>query len=144
MILMLLLSACDSQASSASKTKQLEELVVFESQNSVSTSQESVSYQSILDEYTEKLKNATPKIIDEYHLEAANNKDGLSGLALLSSEKVLILAEILNEGVMKMSEYMFEYGSGKYSEYEEWAGKLTDVYMTEAGKITNAYLESAQ
>ncbi len=35
------------------------------------------------------------------------------------------------------------HGSDKYEEYEEWAGKLNDVYMEEAQKITDAYMESA-
>ena len=37
----------------------------------------------------------------------------------------------------------YKYGNGKYSEYEEWAGKLQDVYMSEAEKIQDVYLESA-
>ena len=42
-----------------------------------------------------------------------------------------------------MADIYYKYGNGKYSEYEEWAGKLQDVYMSEAEKIQDVYLESA-
>ena len=34
-------------------------------------------------------------------------------------------------------------GSGKYEDYEDWATKLTDVYMEQAELITDAYMTSA-
>ena len=44
----------------------------------------------------------------------------------------------------EMADFMYKKGSGKYSDYEEWSGKLMDVYMDESQKITDAYMESAQ
>lgn len=40
-------------------------------------------------------------------------------------------AELSNEGVSKMAEYMYKAKGtdGQYATYEEWAGKLMDVYM---------------
>ena len=101
------------------------------------------AYQAILTEYSEKLRDATPGLIEEYKAEAANNNAGLEGLAELSNEKIGKLAEISNEGVEKMAGVMFKMGSGSSDEYEAWAEKLMDVYMEEAGKITDAYMESA-
>ena len=90
------------------------------------------SYPSIVDYYTVKIKAATPGLIAEYKTEAANNTNGLMGLA-----------EISNEGVREMADLLFRVGSGKYSEYEEWAGKLYDVYSDEADKIYDVYMNSA-
>lgn len=101
------------------------------------------SYQSILDYYTVKIKAATPGLIAEYKTEAENNTNGLMGLAEISNNKVLALAEISNEGVREMADLLFRVGSGKYSEYEEWAGKLYDVYSDEADKIYDVYMNSA-
>lgn len=101
------------------------------------------SYQSILDYYTVKIKVSTPGLIAAYKAEAANNTGGMMGLAEISNNKVSKLAEISNEGVGEMAELMFRAGSGKYSEYEEWAGKLYDVYMEEADKIYDVYMNSA-
>lgn len=102
------------------------------------------TYQSILDDYMQKIEEATPRLIEEYYEEAALNTNGLEGLAALSNDKVLELADICTDGVEEMAEVMWYTGSGSYSEYEEWAAKLYDVYMDEAGKITEAYMNSAQ
>jgi len=110
--------------------------------NEPETSQ-GVGYEGIYNEYSQKLKEATPKLIEEYRTEAKNNTKGLEGLAELSNSKVEKLAEISTEGTEKMAEYMFIGGSGKYSEYQDWAMKLNSVYMEEAGKITSEYLNSA-
>ena len=59
-------------------------------------------------------------------------------------EKVQQLADISMEGVNEMASFMYKAGSGKYSEYEEWADKLYKVYEEEAGKITDAYMNSAR
>lgn len=109
---------------------------------SQSTATTARTYQSVLDEYSEKLRTATPILIDEYNAEAAVNTDGLEGLALISSNKMEKLAEISSDGIEKMAELMLTTGSGSYDEYQEWANKLTNVYMEESGKITEAYMNS--
>ena len=101
------------------------------------------SYEEILTEYTKKLKDATPILIEEYNEAAKDNQDGLMGLATLCNEKVSELAVISNEGIQEMAEFYFKKGSGAYSEYSEWASKLQDVYMEEASKIQDVYMDSA-
>lgn len=88
-----------------------------------------------MDEYSQRIRDAVPILIEEYNAEAINNTEGLQGLATLSNEKISELAEISNEGISKMAEYYYHAGSGSYDEYEEWAGKLMDVYMEEATKF---------
>ncbi len=104
--------------------------------------QQAKTYESVLNEYTDKLQSATPNLIEEYNLEAANNDKGLEGLAEIANNKVEDLAEIVNEGVQEMAEVMYTSGSGKYEEYEDWATKLYDVYEVEATKIYDAYTNS--
>ena len=101
------------------------------------------SYEDILNEYSKKLREATPKLIEEYNEEAKNNQDGLMGLATISNEKVSELAEISVEGIQEMAELHLKKGSGSYDEYSEWADKLNAVYMEEAAKIQDAYMKSA-
>jgi len=66
-----------------------------------STSQpaQQTSYQSILDTYSAKIQAATPKLVEEYNNEAANNTNGMEGLAKISNDKITKLAEISNEGI---------------------------------------------
>ena len=102
----------------------------------------SISYEDILNEYTQKLQTATPTLIDEFREEAESNQDGVTGLATLSNIKTSKLAEICTEGTQKMATLYYLKG-GEYSEYSEWAGKLTDVYMVEGLKIHDVYIELA-
>lgn len=101
------------------------------------------SYEDILNDYSQKLRDATPTLIEEYKKEAANNQNGLSGLAKLCNDKVSELAKISTEGIQKMAKLMYKSGNGSYSEYSDWAEKLQDVYTEEAGKIQQAYMDSA-
>lgn len=89
--------------------------------------------QAILDEYTKKISDTTPGLINDYNTKAANNQNGVSGLAELS-----------NEGIGKMATVMYESGSGKQDTYNAYAGKLQDVYMKYGQQITDAYMQSAQ
>ena len=102
------------------------------------------SYQEILDAYTLKLQEATPGLIEEYNAEAAENTGGLEGLATICNEKVSALAEISMEGIQEMANIYLHVGDGTDDEYQEWSGKLQDVYLTEAAKIQEAYMQSAK
>lgn len=64
------------------------------------------TYQSILDDYTQKIEEATSRLIEEYYEDVALNTNGLEGLATLSNDKVLELADICTDGVEEMVEVM--------------------------------------
>lgn len=100
------------------------------------------SYQSILDEYSKKLKEATPGLVDEYKNEAAKHSGDINKLAEISNDKVGKLAEISNEGIGEMANIMYLNGDD-YDTYEEWSQKLMDVYTEYAEKIMDAYIDSA-
>lgn len=149
-------SASDSSKSEASDEKQQskqqstqKETAAAEKESKKDTAYKSdksgsnASYQEILDSYTKKLQDATPGLIKEYQNEAKANTNGVDGLAEICNDKISVLAEICDDGISEMAEIYFRSGSGAYSEYEDWAGKLTDVYMEESGKITDVYINSA-
>lgn len=104
---------------------------------------ENKTFEELFEEYSQKLRDSTPTLIDEYNAESANNDDGIEGLAELSNEKIEKLAAISTEGVSKMAALMYQSSDNTIDEYEEWASKLQDVYMEEAQKITQAYMDSA-
>ena len=132
--LALSVTACGGESSSSSndtsKTETTEE------------SQPEVTYQTILDDYTKQIQDATPGLIEEYNSESADISNDLNALAELSNSKVEKLAEICNAGVEEMAELMTKNGD-EYETYEEWAGKLQDVYMEYSTQITDAYTDSA-
>lgn len=77
--------------------------------NSSTTNTSGRGYQQIYDEYAKKLKDAGP------------------------TSSVSEMAEICNDGVYEMARYMHSAKGidGQYGTYEDWAGKLIDVYMKE-------------
>ena len=100
------------------------------------------SYQDILDDYSQQLKDAVPGLIEEYKAEAAGHEGDINTLASISNDKIEELAKISNDGIQEMAQLMFKNGDDQET-YEDWAQKLMDVYMDEAQKITDAYMESA-
>ena len=67
-------------------------------------------YQEIYDTYSARLQNECPTL------------------------SVMECAEVSNEGVRKMAEYMYSASGtdGQMETYNSWAAKLMDVYMAEA------------
>ena len=96
-------------------------------------------YQEIYEKYAQQIRDATPVLIEEYKQEAAENTQGIVGLATISTAKVTKLAAIQTSGTAEMATYMYSHG-GSYSDYDEWASKLYEVYEEEAEKITNLYM----
>ena len=101
------------------------------------------TYESIYEEYSKKIKEATPILIEEYNTEAAGKAGDISALAELSNDKISELAKINVDGTEKMAELMLKNGD-TYEDYSDWASKLYDVYQEQALLITEAYLDSAK
>lgn len=100
-----------------------------------------ITYQTILDDYTKQIQDATPGLVEEYNAEVASAAGDVNKLAEISNAKVEELATICNDGVSEMAELMTANGD-EYATYEEWAGKLQNVYMEQSKQITDAYMNS--
>ena len=100
-----------------------------------------VTYQTILDDYSKRIADATPGLVEEYNSESAAIANDITALAELSNAKVSKLAEISNQGVTEMATLMQKNGD-EYSVYEEWANKLMEVYTQYSAQITDAYTAS--
>lgn len=99
------------------------------------------TYQNILDDYTKKIVDATPGLVEEYNTEAEEKAGDINALAELSTAKIEKLAKICNEGVEKMAELKLKNGDDDAT-YNDWAKKLQDVYTEQSKKITDAYTKS--
>lgn len=97
------------------------------------------SYQGILDEYTEKLKDGAQQLADEYTKEAEDMNGDINALTELSANKIEKLAEISTEGIEKMAVLNNDDNDDSYN---AWATKLTDIYTKQSQIIMNAYTES--
>ena len=101
--------------------------------------EKTVPDESILEDYTKKITEATPGIVEEFKNEAQDKKSDINALAELSNSKTEKLAEICNEGVEKMAELKLKNGDDDET-YQEWTKKLQDVYTEQAKQISDAYL----
>lgn len=124
------------------KPQQTSSSTASQTQSPAPTKENLSQYQKILDDYSAKIRNATPSLISEYKSLASSYRGNIEKLAELANNEVTKLAEILTAGTSKMAAHMQSTG-GSYGEYESWAGKLYDVYEKEAGKIMDAYINSA-
>lgn len=100
------------------------------------------TYESILNDYTQQIKEATPKLIEEYNSEAKESTGSIDELSEISMKKVEKLAAINNKGIEEMSQLMAKNGDS-YETYEKWATELISVYEDYAAQIMDAYTESA-
>lgn len=110
-------------------------LLVNESAPKQQTKKSKISYKSIFDEYSAKLKTATPKLIKELHEEAEVNELGIWGLSLVLKQKTDSLSQIYFEGAAKMAKGLYEQGFGKENEYSDYLQKLEDIWDKEMQKI---------
>jgi len=136
-------SGSSDQSSSATSEEDSSSSTTASTTTATTNTDSETTYEDIYNEYTQKLQDATPGLIDEYNQEAAANTDGMTGLATICNKKISELAKINTEGTKKMAQLMYTSGNGSYQDYEDWAMKLSDVYTTEAQKITDAYTSSA-
>lgn len=104
--------------------------------------EDEATYESILADYTAKLQDATPGLVDEFNSEAAEKAGDINALAELSNSKTEELAKISNEGVEKMAQLKLANGDDDQT-YNDWAQKLMDVYEEQATQITDAYTSAA-
>ena len=100
-----------------------------------------LSYQSILDEYTERMESAVVGLVREYKSETSGISD-VKQLAEICNDKIEDLADILNEGIGEMADLMYSNGDS-YNTYESWAGELMENYNDIAQEIMDTYLDSA-
>lgn len=130
------LTACGGSGDDKKEDTKTEETSKEESKEDEAT------YESILTDYTAKLQDATPDLVDEFNSEAAEKAGDINALAELSNSKTEELAKISNEGVEKMAQLKLANGDDDQT-YNDWAQKLMDVYEEQATQITDAYTSAA-
>ncbi|SFQ25673.1 hypothetical protein SAMN02910358_01293 [Lachnospiraceae bacterium XBB1006] len=102
---------------------------------------EDATYQSIYDDYTDKMEKAVPGLVRAYRSEASGVAD-INRLAEICNTKISSLAKICTAGMEKMARLMYASGDD-YETYEGWATELQETYNDLAQEIMDEYLDSA-
>ena len=100
------------------------------------------SFQQILDDYTLRLREAMPRLLDEFRAAAVGVAD-ITALAEISVDITAALAEISVEGTAEMANLWIVHGIGSEAVYMDYAARLNAVYMEEAARISALYMELA-
>lgn len=108
----------------------------------VSPEEMSAHYEEIYLEYSAKLTELTPTLIEEFNVEAEANENGIDGLTDIFDSKIDKLSEIYIKGTEAMTNYMYEVKSSDSALYLEWTQKLSGIFMEESQKITDEYTKT--
>ena len=90
------------------------------------------TYESVYKEYSQKMNDATPGLIEEYKKDAEGVSD-MNKLANISAKKTEKLANICAKGGKRLAAIHTKENDDE-DKYNEWMNKLTDVYQDEAQK----------
>lgn len=100
-----------------------------------------VTYQDILDEYKQKLKNKTVSIVEEYNAEYEKVSDSSNAMLELAESKWNKILAINAEGVEKMNVLMRKNGDDLVV-CQEWADKLNVCCEKQLERFKTVYTDS--
>ena len=103
--------------------------------------EDDLTYQNILDEYEQKLKNETLNIVEEYNIEYKKVSDSANDMLELAESKWNKILAIDAEGVDKMNELMRKNGDA-LTICQEWADKLNNCCKEQQKILQTAYTDS--
>lgn len=96
-------------------------------------------YESIYNEYSQKLKEVNSRLIKEYRKEAQANLDNDDALYRLLENKIESLTKIYDEGEKKMDDHYFADENADDDEYDEWSEKLYEAYSNVEEQLSEIY-----
>ena len=100
--------------------------------------------QAVVDDYSARMRAATPRLMEEFKAETQGEKDGRV-LAYVCNKKIGELAELCNSGLSEIWELLYEEGIDPshedYDSYTDYEFRLNLVYEDEAMKISDLYSE---
>lgn len=100
-----------------------------------------VTYQAILDEYEQKLKNKTLKIAEEYNTEYEKISNSAKAMLELAESKWAKILAINAEGIEKMNALMRKNGDD-LTVCQEWADKLNACCEKQMDYYKTVYTDS--
>lgn len=103
-----------------------------------SATETKATYESIYNEYSQKIIDTTSDIVAEYDTEAAEADGDSANLVAASVDKIQEIADINADGVEKMAELLYEDPESE-EDYSAWVDKLTAVYTEQSKIIEDTY-----
>ena len=98
------------------------------------------TYESLYEEYCQKITDTSPIILQEFMDEAEPIKDDSQALSRLYNDKMEKFAKIPAECSVKMGGVMIS-NKDDFNTCKEWTDKIFEFYQKEVNKLSDAYLD---
>lgn len=132
------------QSSTASTTASSETEATQESSEATEPSGAiSEQLQAVVADYSKKIEDKTPVLIEEYQAEIQNNQDGVNGLSVIANRKARELQALSDEGISKLRG-MYQDASNKEDiDLDTMINQLSASYTAQVARISDIYLRTS-
>ncbi|EYT94609.1 hypothetical protein B834_2304 [Enterococcus mundtii 1A] len=133
-----------TQSSTASTTASSETEATQESSEATKPSGAiSEQLQAVVADYSKKIEDKTPVLIEEYQAEIQNNQDGVNGLSVIANRKARELQALSDEGISKLRG-MYQDASNKEDiDLDTMINQLSASYTAQVARISDIYLRTS-
>lgn len=133
-----------TQSSTASTTASSETEATQESSEATEPSGAiSEQLQAVVADYSKKIEDKTPVLIEEYQAEIQNNQDGVNGLSVIANRKARELQALSDEGISKLRG-MYQDASNKEDiDLDTMINQLSASYTAQVARISDIYLRTS-
>lgn len=133
-----------TQSSTASTTASSETEATQESSEATEPSGViSEQLQAVVADYSKKIEDKTPVLIEEYQAEIQNNQDGVNGLSVIANRKARELQALSDEGISKLRG-MYQDASNKEDiDLDTMINQLSASYTAQVARISDIYLRTS-
>lgn len=133
-----------TQSSTASTTASSETEATQESSEATEPSGAiSEQLQAVVADYSKKIEDKTPVLIEEYQAEIQNNQDGVNGLSVIANRKARELQALSDEGISKLRG-MYQDSSNKEDiDLDTMINQLSASYTAQVARISDIYLRTS-
>lgn len=133
-----------TQSSTASTTASSETEATQESAEATEPSGAiSEQLQAVVADYSKKIEDKTPVLIEEYQAEIQNNQDGVNGLSVIANRKARELQALSDEGISKLRG-MYQDASNKEDiDLDTMINQLSASYTAQVARISDIYLRTS-
>ena len=100
--------------------------------------------QAVVDDYSARIREATPRLMEEFKAETEGESDGRV-LAHVCNKKIGVLAELCNEGLREIWDLLYanklDPSHPDYEDYTDYEFRLNLAYEDAAMEVSNLYSE---
>ncbi|PQF25903.1 LysM peptidoglycan-binding domain-containing protein [Enterococcus mundtii] len=133
-----------TQSSTASTTASSETEATQESSEATEPSGAiSEQLQAVVADYSKKIEDKTPVLIEEYQAEIQNNQDGVNGLSVIANRKARELQALSDEGISKLRGMYQDASNKKDIDLDTMINQLSASYTAQVARISDIYLRTS-